>query len=366
MEFDVQKIEPLFRLEVGKPGSSFAFEIARKIGLPEELIKEAESKIGDSRINIERQLRQIARDKNYWETKRDNIRLSERRYEKTEKEYEEMLVTLKEQKQEILRKAREEAKNLISKANKEIERTIREIKEAEAERNKTKDIRATFDTFKEEVESYDTDPDIERKIEQLRARKARKEERKRERDKEKSNIISTKESAPKREVAVGDSVKIAGQMVIGKVTEINKRKAQVTFGHINTTVELSKLEIVSAEEHKKQSKQSSFAAGALYTSQGVDSVQKHNYDVQEKRLNFKSDIDLRGARVDEALDKVRDLVDSAVMLGIRELRILHGKGTGALKEEIRKYLRSQPVVTRATDAHVDMGGAGITEVSLDV
>ncbi len=364
MAFDVQKIEPLFRLELGKPGSSFAFEIARKIGLPEDLVKEAEGMIGDNRINIERQLRQIARDKSYWETKRDNIRQSERRYEQTEKEYEQRLVELKEQKQEILRKAREEAKELIAKANSEIERTIKEIKEAEAEKSRTKIVRERLDSFKAEVEEFTPDEDIERKIAQIRERKARKEQRKRERAGAPAKNSQLTEQA-KREPIVGDSVKIAGQNVIGKVLEINKRKAQVAFGHINTSVELSKLEVVSSDEHKKQSKQSSYTLSALHT--GVINEQtKQHYSVNEKRLNFKSDIDLRGARVEEALDKVCELVDTAVMLGIRELRILHGKGTGALKEEIRKYLKSQPVVKRATDAHVEHGGAGITEVVLDI
>ncbi len=349
MEFDVHKIEPLFRLEMGKPGSSFAFEIARKIGLPEDLVRAAEGKIGDSRINIERQLRQIARDKSYWENKRDNIRQSERRYEKAEKEYEELLSQLKEQKQEILRKAREEAKALISKTNSEIERTIKEIKEAEAERNKTKDIREQFNTFVEEIENTESDPDIERKIEQIRARKARKEQRRSEKKKESINIKPIELQIPK----VGDSVKMAGQTVVGKVIEINKKRAQVAFGTINTTVDISKLEIVAEGEVKKHT---TFA----------NDINKHVYSVQDKRLSFKSDIDLRGARVEEALEKVRDLIDNAIMLGIREVRILHGKGTGALKEEIRKYLRTQPNVTKIVDAHVEMGGAGITEVSLEI
>ncbi len=368
MAFDVAKIEPLFRLEMGKPGSSFAFEMARKIGLPEDLIKEAEGMMGDSRVNIERQLRQIARDKSYWETKRDSIRKSERRYQDIESEYEQMLSEIKEQKSDIINKARAEAKALISKANSEIERTIREIKEAEAEKSRTRDIRATFEGVKQEIEQYDIDPDIERKIAQIKERKARKEQRRAQ--KESSNTIKKGESIVSKishkEPAIGDSVKMAGQAVIGKILEINRKKASVAFGNITTTVELSRLEVVSDKEHRLQKRQqSSFASGALYTSPMVDSIKQHNFDVNEKRLNFKSDIDLRGARVDEALDRVRELVDNAYMLGINELRILHGKGTGTLKEEIRKYLRTQPTVISANDAHVELGGAGITVVTLN-
>lgn len=360
MAFDVVNIRPLFRLEMGKPGSSFAFEIARKIGLPEDVVKEAEGRIGNSQINIERQLRQIARDKNYWEVKRENIRLSERRYEQDAAEYEQKLVELKEQKSAIIKRAKEEAQAIISKANSEIERTIREIKEASAEKSKTKIIRDHFEEFKHDVENFGDDQEIERKIKQIQERKQRKEQRKKE-------IIPKSEKAAikeKHQIEVGDSVKMQGQAVAGRVMQLDKKKAVVAFGHITTTVSVDKLEYITVEEYKKQQKNSSNTLGMLYGT--PIEAKKSTYDVNEKRLNFKSDIDLRGARVEEAIIRVQELTDNAIMLGIRELRILHGKGTGALKEEIRKYLRSNPLVVSAVDAHIEFGGSGITLVTLDI
>lgn len=371
MAFDVQNIRPLFRLEMGKPGSSFAFEIARKIGLPEDVVKEAEGRIGNSQINIERQLRQIARDKNYWEVKRENIKISERKYEQNATEYEQRLLEIKEQKALIIKKARDQAEAIISKANKEIERTIREIKEANAEKERTRDIREEFEVFKESIETLgmdDTDEMIERKIAQIRERKERKEKRKKEGvEKSGDKFVITKQVAVvKRELAVGDYVKMQGQAVAGRVMSIDKKRAIIAFGHITTTVATDKLEIISNEDYKKQEKSVDSKLGVLYGGMTTVSEEKKSYSVNDKRLSFKSDIDLRGARVDEAIPKVQDLVDSAIMLGIKELRILHGKGTGALKEEIRKYLRSNTLVLTANDAHVEFGGSGITLVTLDI
>ncbi|MEG0500206.1 MAG: Smr/MutS family protein, partial [Rikenellaceae bacterium] len=169
----------------------------------------------------------------------------------------------------------------------------------------------------------------------------------------------------KRELEVGDNVKMQGQAVAGKIMQLDKKKATVAFGHLTTIVTLDKLELISNDEFRKQQKNSSNMLGVLYGGMSAP-VKPEKYDANEKRLNFRSDIDLRGARVEEALTKVQDLVDSAIMLGIRELRILHGKGTGALKEEIRKYLRANPLVISAVDAHVEFGGSGITMVTLDV
>lgn len=370
MAFDIQNIAPLFRLEMGKPGSSFAFEIARKIGLPESIVKEAEGRIGNSQINIERQLRQIARDKNYWENKRESIKLSEKRYEQNASQYEQLLLEIKEQKASIIKKAKDDAKDIISKANKEIERTIREIKEANAERSRTKDIREKFEDFKESIEILghnETDELIEKKIRQIKERNERKEQRKKDGKKEKGQFVVTKQKESKeRVIEVGSNVKIEGQMVAGKVISIDKKSATVAFGHITTTVNLNKLELISVDEYLKQQRSSGNQLGMLYGGTTTISESKNKFDVSDTRLNFKSDIDLRGSRVEEALSEVEELVDNAIMLGINKLRILHGKGTGALKEEIRKYLRVNPLVISAKDAHIEFGGSGITIVELDI
>ncbi|MEG2759538.1 MAG: endonuclease MutS2, partial [Rikenellaceae bacterium] len=241
MAFDVQNIKPLFSLEIGKPGSSFAFEIARKIGLPEDVVKEAQSKIGDSQINIEKQLREIARDKNYWSNKREKIKKSDRRYQEVVASYEEGLKELKEQKMLIIKNAKQEAETLLATANRTIEATIREIKEANAEKEKTKEVRATFEVFREEQRDgaiSDEDLKIERKMEKLREN---------ERIKFEDRISATPvlevvvKNEPKS-FAVGDTVRMKGQYVAGKILSIDKKRIMVAFGQLTTTTTKEKIE----------------------------------------------------------------------------------------------------------------------------
>lgn len=361
MTFDVQHIKPLFSLEIGKPGSSFAFEIARKMGLPEEVVKEAQGKIGDSQINIEKQLREIARDKNYWSNKREKIKKSDRRYEEVVASYEDGLKELKEQKALILKNARQEAEKMLAEANRKIEATIREIKEANAEKTRTKEVRAEFDAFREEQEHTEKNTEelrIERKIAKLRENERLKFEDRI------SSVEAVTKPAPKvenRDFAVGDTVRMKGQYVAGKILSIDKKRITVAFGQLNTTTTKEKLEHISNAEYKKQFKE--FKSG-MYSG-GMATKSESSYNTSEKRLNFKREIDLRGARVDEALEIVRIFIDEALMFDVSELKILHGKGTGALKEEIRRYLYTIPAVESAVDEHVEFGGAGITVVTLN-
>ncbi|MEG1554241.1 MAG: Smr/MutS family protein [Rikenellaceae bacterium] len=359
MAFDVQNIKPLFSLEIGKPGSSFAFEIARKIGLPEDVVKEAQSKIGDSQINIEKQLREIARDKNYWSNKREKIKKSDRRYQEVVASYEEGLKELKEQKMLIIKNAKQEAETLLATANRTIEATIREIKEANAEKEKTKEVRATFEVFREEQRDgaiSDEDLKIERKMEKLREN---------ERIKFEDRISATPvlevvvKNEPKS-FAVGDTVRMKGQYVAGKILSIDKKRIMVAFGQLTTTTTKEKIEHISNAEYRKQFKE--FKSG-MYSG-GFSTKGESGYNTSEKRLEFKREIDLRGARVEEALEIVRIFIDEALMFGVSELKILHGKGTGALKEEIRRYLSTIPSVESAVDEHVEFGGAGITVIKL--
>lgn len=363
MSFDVQNIKPLFELEIGKPGSSFAFEIARKIGLPEDVVKEAQGKIGEGQVNIERQLREIARDKNYWAKKREKIRQSEKRYDETLAEYETKLREIKEQKSVIIKQAKQEAEKLLADANRTIENTIREIKEAEAEKQKTKEVRAEFESFREEVRNFVPTEDeirIENKIKKLKERELRKKEVKA--DKETSSATKNKPAAPKRSFEPGDTVKMKGQNTAGKVLSVEKNRVTVAFGQLTTATTKEKLEHISEPEYEKQSRErrNSMNSGMVTKSEAAG-----NYSTAEKRTAFTPEIDLRGARVDEALEKVRVFIDEAIMFGITDMRILHGKGTGALKEEIRKYLRTIPFVISAKDEHADFGGAGITVIKMD-
>ena len=354
MMFDVQQIRPLFRLEMGKPGSSFAIEIARKIGLPEEIIRAASEKAGSDHINLEKQLREIARDKHYWEQKRDRIRLTDRKVEELEQTYSEQLSKIRAERQEILRRAKQEAQQLIADANRQIENTIRTIREAQAEKELTRLARRELDDFRETVEQTDTaerDAAVAREIERIERRQQRRAER-REREGAAEGKAPAEAPAPvRREVEVGSKVRMAGQEMVGVVQSLKGKRAQVAFGQILTTVDKSQLAVVSNSEYRE--------ATRPVTARTVVSA-----DISSRKLNFKDHIDVRGMRVAEALEAVQDLIDDALMVGVGTVTILHGKGTGALKEEIRRYLRTVPEVVSAVDEHADRGGAGITIVTL--
>ncbi len=351
MAFDVQHIRPLFRLEQGKPGSSFAVEIARKIGLPEELIRRASDKAGSDHINLEKQLREIARDKHYWSQKRDRIRQTDRKVEELEQNYSEQLQKIRQERQEILRKAKEEAEALIAGANRQIEHTIRTIREAQAEKELTRLARKELDDYRAEVEKAETkarEEEVQREIERIERRRQRREERKAQQGEKRPTEAAPQEKP--REVEVGSKVKMVGQAVVGVVQAVQGKRAQVAFGQMLTTVNKALLTVVSNNEYREATRPTT--ARTVYSS-----------EISERKLNFRDHIDVRGMRAAEALEEVRDFIDDAVMVGIGTVTILHGKGTGALKEEIRRYLRSVREVASATDEHADRGGAGITIVT---
>ena len=355
MTFDVQNIRPLFRLETGKPGSSFAIEIARKIGLPEEIIRIAGEKAGSDHINIEKQLREIARDKHYWEQKRDRIRLTDRKVEELEQNYAEQLAKIRAERQEILKKAKQEARQLIADANKQIENTIKTIREAQAEKELTRLARRELDDFREAVEKADeagNEAAVAREIERIERRRQRRDERK-ARQGAKSAETAAPEPEKPREVEAGSKVRMAGQEMVGVVQSVKGKRAQVAFGQILTTVDKGLLTVVSNNEYRE--------ATRPVAARTVLSV-----DISSRKLNFKDHIDVRGMRAADALDEVRNFIDDALMVGVGTVSILHGKGTGALKEEIRRYLRTVPEIVSAVDEHADRGGAGITIVTFDL
>ena len=356
MQFDVQRIRPLFRLEMGKPGSSFAVEIARKIGLPEEIIRAASEKAGSDHINIERQLREIARDKHYWEQKRDRIRLTDRKVEELEQTYSEQLAGIRAERQEILRRAKQEAQQLIADANRQIENTIRTIREAQAEKELTRLARRELEDFREQqVDSADAaerDAAVSREIERIERRRQRRAERK-AREGAAPAAAPAPEAEKPREVVEGSKVRMEGQDMVGVVQSVKGNRAQVAFGQILTTVDRSRLQVVSNNEYRE--------ATRPVAPRTVVSA-----DISARKLRFRDHIDVRGMRAAEALEQVQDFIDDALMVGVSTVSILHGKGTGALKEEIRRYLRSIPEVASAVDEHADRGGAGITIVTFDL
>jgi DNA mismatch repair protein MutS2 len=338
MLYDRHLMQPLFRLEIGNPGSSFAIEIARKIGLPESVIAEASEKVGADYINMDKYLQDIARDKRYWETKRQNIRQKEKRIEELEAKYESELSAINAQRKEVVRQAKSESKQMLEQANAIIENTIRKIKEAQAEKEKTKEIRKEFERFKSENsdEANVSENSIDKKIAKLR-----------EKQQQKGQAAQSKELAA---LKIGDNVRIKGQNSAGEIIELQGKNAVVAFGMLKTSVKVDKLERVSKTQIKKEMKRSSFVS--------VDTTE----DIRQRSLNFKREIDVRGMRGDEALQAVQYFVDDALILSVDRIRILHGTGTGALRQIIREYLNTVHGVSSFHDEHVQFGGAGITVV----
>ncbi len=350
MLFDNEKIESLFKLEMGKPGSSFAFEIARKIGLPEGVLNEALKKVGSDYITFEKHLREISRDKRYWEKKRESIRLANKRAEEAEEKLQKELEELEKKRKEIIALARKEAQELLANVNKQIEYTIRTIKETNAEKEQTREVRKKLEELKKQVdEAGSTDALIERKMELIKQRQERKAQ--------KSQQKSVNDSKPARAeeekaIEAGDKVKVEGSDMVGEVISITDKSASVAIGGMITVVKIDKLKRISSGEFREAAKQK------VTVSTG--------FDVYKRRLNFKSDIDVRGYRAEEAIEAVQDLVDDALMLGFGRIRILHGKGNGILKQVIRDFLKTTPGVKGFSDEHVELGGAGITVVDLDI
>jgi len=350
MMYDSAKMEPLFQLDIGKPGSSFAFEIARKIGLPEKILEVATEKIGKDHINFDKHLRDIVRDKRYWETKREKIRKVEKSLDELAEKYETDLGQLDKQRKEILLKARQEADQILSEANKRIENTIYEIRASQADKEKTKLIRAKLTDFKLKVEDSVSaqDDQINQKIQKL---KEKESQRNQKRSEKKASVVKEKEPEPDVWQA-GDKVLMTGNQNIGEILELNEKNVVVAFGHIRTSVSRDKLEKITNNEAKKIQR--------TY-NQTMPNINK---GLSEKRLNFKSEVDVRGQRTEEAIQIIQSFIDDAIMLNFSELRILHGKGNGILKEMIRNYLKSEPAVKSCRDEHVQFGGAGITVVEI--
>jgi len=353
MLFDISKIQPLFRLEVGKPGSSFAFEIARKIGLPEDVLQDASSKVGEDHISFEKHLREISRDKRYWEKKRDSIRLTSKKVEEVEKKLEQELLTIKEQRKEILSKAKKEAGLLLSDTNRQIENTIRVIKETNAHKEKTKAVRAELEEFKNEVEDKSDmqDDTLDQKIERLREQQKRRVERSKEKGQVAEMPVNVEPSI--KPLEKGDKVRLKDQDIVGEVVEVGQKNAVIAFGNMMTSIDTDKIEIISANEYRKTNRE-------IYQPRSGVGV-----DTLKRKLNFKSDIDIRGYRAEEAIRTVQELVDEALMVGTGQVRILHGKGNGILRQLIREYLATHPGVKSFNDERIDLGGTGITVVILD-
>ncbi|MCK5028899.1 MAG: Smr/MutS family protein [Bacteroidales bacterium] len=352
MLFDTAKIQPLFKLSIGEPGSSFAFEIARKIGLPEEILQNATDKIGKDHIDFDKNLKDILRDKRYWETKRESVRKADKRLEEQIAKYTVELELAEKSRKEILKKAKQDAEVLLEGVNKQIENTIREIKESQADKEKTKVVRKKLSDFKEHLGAIDSEEGarINRKIEKLKQREKYGKNKSEKQKSEKSDIVKEQSL---NSYEKGDKVKLFGQDSIGEVLDVNGKSIMVAFGNMITTLDIKRLEKISEKEYKKLSRKN--------TGSGTGS----NYDFGERRLNFKSEIDVRGKRAEEALQIVNDFIDEAIVINMSSVKILHGKGDGILRQLIRQYLATVDVIKSYHDESVQFGGSGITIVEFE-
>ena len=343
MLYDRQHLRPTFQLSIGNPGSSFALEIARNTGLPRDVIDRAREIVGSDYVNMDKYLLDIQRDRRYWANKRLGIKEKEHKLDKLLGEYEGNASDLKAQRAAILRAAKEEAKEILAGANARIERSIHEIRKAEAEKERTRQIRKELEEYKQ---GLDRDADEEQMPEVLKPLRHKSKKTEAERKTKKESTVPGKKA-----LSVGDYVRMSNGGVVGKILSINGKKAEVAFGALRTIVELDKLQ--GAQKPKPT------ATETLMTV----SVSTSN-DSRERQLNFKNEIDVRGMRADEALQAVTYFLDDAVQFNASRLRILHGTGHGILKTLIREQLRSNPNVADFRDEDVRFGGAGITVVDL--
>lgn len=363
MLYDRHEMRALFQLAIGQPGSSFAIEIARKTGIPEEVIRDASEIVGSEYIQSDKYLQDIVRDKRYWEGKRQTIHQHEKSLEQKIARYEAEIKELEQSRKDIIRRAKEQAEELLRESNRRIENTIREIRESQAAKEETKRIREELNVFKAEVSEIDAKADdemISRKMKQIQERRERQKKRKAEKAEKKTaggggNAVladtGAKEKTAQR-LAAGDTVRIKGLTSVGEIESLDGCMATVIFGGMRTKMRADRLE---RAEKPKREEPKTYASVGRQTRETIDN----------RKLNFKQDLDVRGMRGDEAITAVTYFIDDAILVGMARVRILHGTGTGVLRQLIRQYLASIPNVTSYRDEHVQFGGAGITVVDLE-
>lgn len=354
MLYDSHRMLPLFELEIGKPGSSFAFEIAKKIGLPKEILDDAANKIGEDHVNFDKHLKEILRDKRYWEEKRKRIHQNEKRLEEVLAKYQQELAEASKLRKEVLKEAQEKAKEIIDSANRTIENTIRKIKESQAEKERTKQAKTAFEEEKKRllIDQEEEEHRLKQKIEKLQKRERNRQERKK-----RLNPTSTpaeQQNTVPTGFKKGDPV-LLDNRTVGEIIEINGKNAIIALGGLLTTVKVERIARISENQAKK-----------IKQDKPRNSYSNYLENISQKRMNFKPEIDVRGLRGDEALREVIAFIDEAVMLNTKDLRVLHGTGTGALRQMIREYLRTNPVVGHFADEQIQLGGAGITVIRLDI
>ena len=326
MRFDSARLEPLYLLEIGRPGSSFALEIARKIGLPGGILQKAKEKVGVEQVNLEKLLGQLEREKKEFMDRNREISRKEKELQQATQEYQDLRAFMENRKSELLKNAKQEANQLLAQANQQIEATIRQIKESKAEKETTRKARQGLQDIKEKVK--------------LKPEESRVQE-------------SGKIKVVGGDIKVGDLIRVKGQPTVGEVISLKGKDAEIRIGELKSNVKLNRLEKISRKEYRQETNVSENRPAAM---RGID--------MNERRADFSSNLDIRGSRAEEALGKVDNLMDNAMMFGVPELRIVHGKGDGILRQLIRNHLKTYDIVSSMKDEHADRGGAGVTVVEL--
>ena len=382
MLYDRHQMQALFQLSIGQPGSSFAIEIARKTGLPEEVIKDASDIVGQDYIQSDKYLQDIVRDKRYWEGKRQTIHQHEKNLKGHIQRYETNLEEIERERKQILKRAQQQAEELLAETNRKIENAIREIREAQAEKERTREIREELQEFRQQVQSDDTrglmsEEDFARKLRQMEERKARKAQRKAEKaqkmeesDKRQQTFGAERNSGNdlNRPLQKGDTVRIKGLNTIGTVENIQGKQITVIFGDVRTKMKAEQVERAQMRNEKggmRNGNDEMTNAAQKYAHLAIQTSKMTRATMEDRKQNFHQDIDVRGMRGDEAVDAVMHFIDDAILIGMSRVRILHGTGTGVLRQLIRQYLRTIPNVSHFRDEHVQFGGAGITVVDID-
>ena len=343
MLYDSSRIEPMFKLEIGLPGNSFAFELARKMKLPEPIVKDAENRAGDEFVGMERNLRKIARNRRALDEKLQKVKHSDKALTELTERYEKELEDIRRLRESILADARREAEEIVRGAGSRVERTIREIREAQAEKEQTRAARQELQNFlggleqKKLGEQKKREEYIDRKLSQLQKRKKKKEE-------------AAQKEQKQEPLKVGEKVRIKDNGLVGEVSKISSRSVTLIIGNVTSTMSPDKVERISSNEFRE----------ATRRTFGTP-VQKVDSSITERKLNFSPELDIRGERLSDALNTVMHYIDDAIMLNVGMVRIIHGKGTGVLREEIQKYLRSVPGLN-VSDEDIRNGGTGVTIV----
>ncbi len=341
MLIDAKNMEPLFQLETGIPGSSHSFEIAHRSGIPQAIIELARSKVGKDQYSFDKHLRQVIRDKRYWEDKRKEIQLEQKKIDAELNRNAVAYESFKRKEKQIINEAQKKAQKMINDANREIENTIRKIKEAQADKEKTREARRKLDAEQQKIKQTNSTkdklpPELKNFENTISARNP-------------ESRTQTKTTKPADTIRIGSTVFIFHLEKQGEVIDMSDKSYVVRLGNLLTTIPKSKAELSKQKQSDKH--KSEQPSGAAY---------------YERILNFKDHIDLRGKRADEALNELIVFCDNAVVNGAKEVKILHGKGGGILRNIIRDYLSKRQEIQSFQDEDIRFGGDGITVVRFRV